>query len=461
MPLVQFKTFPATRTRWAPGVAAGIDYTAAAMSARATPADLPAPTDEQAGTSTRLLAQIQRTLAQQGGWIGFDRYMQQALYEPGLGYYAGGSRKFGAGGDFVTAPELSPLFGQCLAVQLAEWFEHVPPVVWEFGAGSGELAAQLLEALPGLGVERCEYRIVEVSAELRERQRLCLAQRVPEALNRVTWCDQLPESLEGVVLANELLDALPVRVFEFDGVSVYECGVRCTDDGLGLVVASRPADAALSARVRTTLADAGWGAAEPIGIAEATERIRPAEPQAAGPAQENPSPVDRPGAARYRSELGEQAAAWVATLASRLTRGAMLLIDYGFPRTEYYHPQRSQGTLNCHYRHRSHADPLWMPGLCDITAHVDFSRVFDEARRQGLACLGYTSQANFLLACGLPEVFARLQPDDPLERARFAQALQALVSEAEMGELFKVIAFGRGLPAPARGFSLRDRQQAL
>lgn len=425
------------------------------MIAQATPADLPDPTADQAESSARLLAQIQHTIAQQGGWIGFDRYMQQALYEPGLGYYAGGGRKFGAGGDFVTAPELSPLFGHCLAVQLADWFEQVQPVIWEFGAGSGELAAQLLEALPGLGVERCEYRIVEVSAELRERQRLRLAQRVPQALNRVTWCDRLPESLEGVVLANELLDALPVRVFEFDGESVYECGVCRSDDGAGLAIASRPADAALSARVRATLTDAGWGLAEPI------KRIERAEPRTERSAQATHRPTDLPRAGRYRSELGEQAAAWVATLAARLTHGAMLLIDYGFPRAEYYHPQRSQGTLNCHYRHRSHADPLWMPGLCDITAHVDFSHVRDEARAQGLACLGYTSQANFLLACGLPEIFARLQPDDPLERARLAQAVQSLVSEAEMGELFKVIAFGRGVTAPARGFSLRDRQSAL
>ncbi len=390
---------------------------------------LPLPGDEAAGASRALVQQIVRTIAREGGWIGFDRFMQMALYEPGLGYYAAGSRKFGPGGDFVTAPELSPLFGQCLARQCAHWFESAPAAIVEFGAGSGALAAQLLATLAELGAVPDTYRIVEVSAALRERQREVLAARVPALLGRVEWLDALPPRIEGVVLANEVLDAMPVRLFRWrDGV-VFERGVVCASDGPGFAFADELASRALADLVRERLAEA-WG-------------------EAGAPAGD------------YVSELGEQAEAWVETVAGRLERGAMLLLDYGFPRAEFYHSQRAHGTLQCHYRHRVHGDPFFWPGLQDITAHVDFTAAREAASRAGLAALGYNSQARFLIDCGLLERLARYPREDAGEWLRIAQSAQMLLSEAEMGELFKAIAFGRGVPDDAPGFVTRDRRGAL
>lgn len=366
--------------------------------------------------------------------------MALALHEPELGYYAAGHRKFGAAGDFVTAPELSPLFGACLATQLERWLAATSPVIWEFGAGSGELAVQLLTELGARGVRPLEYRIVELSAELRARQRERIEARAPQLLERVQWVDLLPERIDGVVIANELLDALPVRLFAIEPEGIFERvvglaarpagGEGPTPSAHGLLeLARRPADAAFARTVEARLARAAW-------------------PDGARPAG-------------YCSEVGEQASAWVSSIAERLGDGAMLLIDYGFPAAELYHPARSAGTLNCHYRHRSHADALWWPGLCDITAHVDFSAVHDAAREAGLACVGYGSQASFLLGCGLAEHFASHQFADVADRARAAQALQMLVSEAEMGELFKVIAFARNPTLDALALVGRDRRAVL
>lgn len=392
-------------------------------------ADIPPPGEAAAQASRELSARIADAIGRAGGWIGFDRYMAMALYEPALGYYSGGSRRFGAEGDFVTAPELSPLFGQCVAAQCAHWFDAAPAAIVEFGAGSGALAAQLLASLDALGRAPERYAIVELSAPLRALQRETLAARVPQFAGRVDWLDALPARIEGVVVANEVLDAMPVRLFRRREGAVFERGVACVPRGEGFAFADRPADDAFAARVRDVLREAWHAGGEPAGD--------------------------------YVSEIGEQAQGWVATVAGCLARGAMLLIDYGFPRAEYYHAHRGTGTLQCHYRHRVHGDPFAWPGLQDITAHVDFTAVSRAALGAGLQALGYNSQARFLLGCGLLDRLAQVPRDDARLWARQAQAAQVLLSEAEMGELFKAIAFGRGVPDDAPGLVTRDRRGAL
>lgn len=411
---------------------------------------LPDPDPAEREISARVEARVREAIVSAGGAISFDHYMAIALYEPGLGYYAGGRRKFGAAGDFVTAPELSPLFGACVAVQLARWLPALSPCIWEFGAGSGALAAQVLSELDALGHDTVEYRIIELSAELRARQQATLAASHPRALERVQWLAALPDRIDGIVLANELLDALPVELFSMENGELCErvvervpgsaheslrgsrqhAGMDGAPSASGLRLGTRAPDAAFARRVRARLARAGWPDAPPLGS--------------------------------YHGEIGEQASAWVSSVAERLGAGVMLLIDYGFPAAEFYHPARASGTLNCHYRHRSHADPLWRPGLCDITAHVDFSAVHDAATAAGLTCLGYGAQSAFLLGCGLAELFSqRVSAADPAERIRAAHALQLLVSEAEMGELFKVIALGSDPACEPLLLDGRDRRAVL
>lgn len=372
---------------------------------------LPAPSAEAAAASARLERQIARAIEAAGGFIGFDRYMELALYAPGLGYYAAGAHKFGAAGDFVTAPEISPLFAQALAAQVAQAFEFTAPAIVEFGAGSGKLARDLLDALAQRGIAVARYAIVEVSAELRARQRALLADRP------VVWLDAPPADFDGVIVANEVLDVMPVRLFVKRGACVAERGVALA--GGALVFAERAADEALRQAVAEIEAEVG---ALPDG---------------------------------YGSEIGFVARAWMRSAASWLGRGLLLAIDYGFPRREYYHPQRLMGTIMCHYRHRAHADPLWRPGLNDITAHVDFSAAAAAAHEAGLAVLGYAPQSHFLLNCGLLDALAAARTP-----ARTAEA-QRLLSEAEMGELFKVLAVGRGIEAPLIGFSRGDRRHTL
>lgn len=390
-----------------------------------------APDMAAVAVSQALASRLREDILAAGGWVSFEHWMHRALYEPGLGYYSAGLRKFGPAGDFTTAPELSPFFADCVAQQIAQWFEHCDPVIVEFGAGSGELAAGVIEALQARGVSLARYAIVEVSASLRQRQRETLA-RLPTSLaSRVQWLDCLPERIDGVVLANELLDAMPVRVFERRGQAVSEMGV-------GL-------DASGDFVWRAAAADAGL-----------TRAVVQCEPWFSG-------------VQPYRSEIGEQAQAWVGTVGRALERGAMLLIDYGFPGREYYHPQRAEGTLMAHRRHRAHPDVLRDPGLQDVTAHVDFSAVAQAGARAGLTLLGYTSQARFLLNCGLLDAWTAASrvpvPGEAagttVQHVRQLAALQTLLSEAEMGELFKVIALGRGLPDAACGFARGDRRHAL
>jgi len=385
------------------------------MPALPAAAALPLPDPVAAAHSERLAALIAREIAAAGGWLPFDRYMQRALYAPGLGYYTAGAYKLGAaaaGGDFVTAPEISPLFGRAIAAQVAQVFERSAPRVLEFGAGSGALARDVLTELARRGLAVEQYAIVEVSADLRDRQRARLA-----AHPQVAWLDAPPADFDGVILANEVLDVMPVRLFVRRDGGVAERGVALHDGGF--FFDDRPADATLAQAVAEVEQAAG---ALPAG---------------------------------YGSEVGFVARAWTAQLATWLARGVALLIDYGFPRREYYHPQRLMGTLMCHYRHRAHADPLWLPGLNDITAHVDFTAIADAAHGAGLVVLGYTSQAHFLINCGLLDLVQREHGP-----ARTVEA-QRLLSEAEMGELVKVLAVGRGVEAPLLGFAGGDRLHTL
>ncbi|MCI4440496.1 SAM-dependent methyltransferase [Tibeticola sp.] len=363
----------------------------------------------------RLLAQ---TIAAAGGWIGFDRFMALALYAPGLGYYSGGAPKFGhfpqgqngAGSDFVTAPELSPLFAQTLAVPLAEALARTgTDALWEFGAGSGALAAELLAALDAMGVAVRRYTIVEVSGNLRARQR----ERLAAWGQRVQWADTLPDAIEGVVIGNELLDAMPVKLLARRGGVWFERGV------------ARAADGAYA-----------W--------VERPTELRP--------------PIEPEGRHDYLTEIHPQAEAFVATLAERLRAsprgGAAFFIDYGFPEAEYYHPERSAGTLMCHRAHRADADPLSDVGEKDITAHVNFTGIALAAQDAGLSTLGYTAQGRFLLNCGIAQ---------RMEAADLATRTQAhrLIAEHEMGELFKVLALCTGEGWPSCGFATGDRTHRL
>jgi SAM-dependent MidA family methyltransferase len=408
---------------------------------------MPQPDPQALAHSAVLAGRIAEAIEAAGGWLPFDAWMARALYEPGLGYYAGGAHPFGAGGDFVTAPELSPAFAECIAAQVAEWFAHCDPVVVEFGAGTGTLAAGVLAALRRLGRPAHRYAIVELSGTLRAQQRETLARQVPEALGTVEWLDALPASIDGVVLGNEVLDAMPVRVFEHTGDGTLdELGVALDDAGV-IRWAARPADPGLRAALAESL--------------RAAARTDPDASSDAAGHEAAPWPLLGPG--RYRSELGLQAAAWVATVGRALRRGAMLLVDYGFPAREYYHPQRDGGTLIAHRRHHAHGDVLRWPGLQDVTAHVDFSAIARSAAGEGLELLGYTSQARFLMNCGLLERLAETTRGGAVDPGsiRTLSAVQTLLSEAEMGELFKAIAFGRGLPPMPLGFVRGDRSGSL
>jgi SAM-dependent MidA family methyltransferase len=393
---------------------------------RPQPAEYPAEAadPDAAARSRQLVDRLVEDIGAAGGWIPFDRFMQRALYEPDLGYYAAKPGKIGPRGDFITAPEISPLFARALAAQIVQAFEQVPPRLLEFGAGSGALASELIAELRRLGSPPQSYGIVEVSADLKADQQARLGeagrQTTGDALGttRVEWLGAPPEAFEGVIVANEVLDVMPVKLFVRRSGQTLERGVQ--RDGAQLRWGERPADGELREAVAHIEAEVG------------------------------PLPEG------YVSEVGLVARAWVATLGRWLRRGLALLIDYGFPRHEYYHPQRAMGTLMCHFRHRAHDDPLWLPGLNDITAHVDFTAMAQAARSAGLEVLGYTSQASFLLDCGLLELLRGA----PQSASVTAGALR-LLSEAEMGELLKVLAVGRGVRGPLRGFASGDRSHRL
>src|SRR5690606_6685340 len=353
-----------------------------------------------------------------GGWISFARYMELALYTPGLGYYSGGARKFGVAGDFITAPELTPLFAQTLARQAAQVMAASAPHIIEAGGGSGALATDLLLALEKLDALPASYAILELSGELRARQAETLQQRAPHLLARVSWLDTLPEKFSGFVVGNEVLDAMPVHLVHWHADVTLERGVALDKEG-----------------------NFAW-----------SERSLPPALQ--------PVIAALPPHCDYLSEINLAASAWIAAWAERLEQGALLLLDYGFPRHEYYHPQREQGTLMCHYRHHAHGDPFWLPGLNDITAHVDFTAIAEAGFDAGLDVAGYLSQAAFLLNCGITEVLAQTPPDSP-EYFRQSRAVEKLLNPAEMGELFKVIALSRDIPQPLLGFARGDKTHTL
>lgn len=382
---------------------------------------LPLPDAAAKAFSDRLKALIQSEIEAQGGWISFARYMELALFSPAQGYYTGGAHKFGRDGDFITAPELTPLFAQALAQQAVQVMALSSPHLIEVGAGSGRLAADMLAELERLGALPREYGILELSGELRARQQATIAATVPHLLDRVRWLDALPEQFDGLVVANELLDAMPVHLVVWGGGQVLERGVAIENGEF--VWIDRPAPDAVTAYAQHL--------AREVEISEG-----------------------------YLSEINLAARAWVASWAQRLGRGALLLIDYGFPRHEYYHPQRSEGTLMCHYRHHAHGDPFFLPGLQDITAHVDFTSIIESGFEAGLSLLGYANQATFLMGCGLDQLLARV-PHDNHQYLKTAQAVQKLVSPAEMGDLFKVMVLGKNVEEGLVGFRYGDRSHTL
>ena len=382
------------------------------------PAQLPAPPPEAVALSERLNTAIAAEIGRGGGWISFARYMELALYAPGLGYYMAGARKLGRDGDFVTAPEISRLYGRTLARQLKQLAALGFSDVLEIGAGSGALAADLLVELERLGCLPQRYLILELSPDLRDRSRDTIARRAPRLVERVAWLNGLPREFTGVVVGNEVLDAMPAHVFRRDGGSVVEMGVTIRDGTFH------------------------WA------------------PRSSGSAPTGLEPTLFP-ADGYRSEIQFVARAFIRSLGDALARGVALFIDYGFPRHEYYHPQRAGGTLMCHYRHRAHDDPFLLPGLQDITTHLDFSAIAQAGREAGLDVLGYTNQAQFLVNCGITDVLAETPAENAAVYAPLAAQAQKLLSPAEMGELFKVIALGKGVPQPLLGFASGDRRHTL
>lgn len=378
-----------------------------------------------------LLQQILQAIEAADDALPFDAFMELVLYAPGHGYYTAGAEKLGAAGDFVTAPEISPLFARCLAAQVAEVFDHLPPGpadILEFGAGSGILAADLLEALARLKHLPDRYLILELSPDLAARQRDILQARLPELVNRVHWISRLPEHLNGVMLANEVLDAMPVHRFR----------IKAQGDAEELFITGRQASQLQIIR----------GPIRSPGLAEAI-RILQAQGLASTPG--------------YESEINLRMGPWMHALAESLTTGMALLIDYGYPRAEYYLPERNRGTLMCHHRHQAHADPLAHPGLQDITAHVDFTALAQAGLDAGLQLAGFTTQANFLLGCGLDQRLAEAS-QNPAELVALAAGAKQLVLPSAMGERFQAMAFTQSLTPPESGwcgFSLRDLSTRL
>ncbi|WP_047249827.1 class I SAM-dependent methyltransferase [Chromobacterium subtsugae] len=382
---------------------------------------LPAASPEALAISQALGGRISQAIADAGGWIPFSHYMELALYASGMGYYAAGSSKLGEAGDFITAPELTPLFGQALARQLAELLPQTAGAIYEFGAGTGKLAIDVLAELEALGCLPQKYVILDLSPDLIERQRQNIRAALPHLADRVEWASRLPDAIDGVVIGNELLDAMPCEmVFRDESRRLRQRGVTVRDGAL--------------AYEDRDFADAR--------LAELAAQLVPDIP-------------------RYETEISLANRAFVATVAGALSRGAILLIDYGHAASEYYHPERSMGTLLGHYRHHTVQDPFYLPGLMDLTCHVDFSAVAQSGLDAGLDLIGYASQAQFLLNCGIVEALQRLDPNDVKAYLPVAKAVQRLLSPQEMGETFKAIGFGKGVDIDWQGFARGDRCYTL
>ncbi|HKT74296.1 MAG TPA: SAM-dependent methyltransferase [Steroidobacteraceae bacterium] len=383
---------------------------------------LPPLQPDEAAHCRAVAAHIRDEITAAGGWMSFERYMELALYAPGLGYYSAGSAKMGASGDFVTAPEVSSLFSQCVARQCADILGRTGGEILEVGAGTGRMAADVLETLQALDVLPERYAILEVSADLADRQRRRL-DRLPQRLkSRVAWLDRLPaEPLRGVLLANEVLDALPCRRFRISGSDIRELGVSL--QGEGFVLRDAEPDPALAA-----------------GYTQLRAELATALPDG------------------YRSEICLRVHPWIAALRSALQEGVMLLFDYGLPRAQFYHPQRLEGTLRCHFKQRAHDDALINTGVQDITAWVDYTRVAEAALAAGLDVLGFATQAAFLLGCGIEELVAR---SEGVDRVRLAGEARRLLLPGEMGEAFKVMALGCHYEEPLRAFAHQDLRHSL
>ena len=381
---------------------------------------LPEPYGAARDHSACVLAAVRAEIERCGGWIPFAGYMQVVLYAPGLGYYVAGARKFGAAGDFVTAPETTPLFAQALAVQLASILAATAMrEIVEFGAGSGALAADLLNALANLEALPSRYAILEVSPDLRERQRATIARRAADHAARVEWLDALPATIDGAVVMNEVLDAIPPHLISRQRGEWFERGVAGTDT---LRWEDRP------------LTDE-WLRASAAGRFPAT--------------------------GDYSSEINPAAEALIEDVGQRMTAGALLVIDYGFPQAEFYHVQRSDGTWMGHYRHHAHSDPFLWPGLSDLTAHVDFTAIALAGERAGLQVAGYAPQAAFLLGCGILDRLRECGDPKSMTYLREAVAVQKLTSPAEMGELFKILALAKSEAIAWPGFAVADRSHRL
>lgn len=387
---------------------------------------VPAPGWDAIAHSKVLTRRIFDQITQNHGSIGFDQFMRMALYEPGLGYYSAGARKFGREGDFVTAPEISPLFSRCIAVQCAEVLRSIGGgSILEVGAGTGVMAAEMLGELEHRNCLPERYLILEISAELKARQRELLTTSIPHLIGRIEWLPGLPQNgFRGVIVANEVLDAQPVVRLGFEREELYEYRVsRERDDFTWSKAAAGPEIISHAGRIRRQL-DGAW----PNG---------------------------------YTTEINPGLDAWVRTFAGILEQGVILLVDYGYPRHEYYHWQRNQGTLLCHYRHRVHHDPFLYPGLQDITTSVDFTAVAEAAVDGGLSLVGYTNQAYFLLSCEMEQIMNRLADADQKNRMKLLAQIRMLTMPGEMGERFKLMALGRKYPHELRGFTFSDQRGRL
>lgn len=386
---------------------------------------LPLLSADESEHSRKVVDRVRDAIDAGSGWISFERFMEIALYEPGLGYYSAGAAKLGSGGDFVTAPEISPLFSRCVASQCREILEHVSADgILEIGAGSGVMAADLLSELATRGCLPERYSILEVSADLRERQRETLAARVPQFIGRVHWLDRLPDEHRGVVVANEVLDALPVQRFRVRGTDINALGVTWQ---LGRLDWSETrADPPLDDAVRRI--EANLGTPLPDG---------------------------------YTSEVNVRLGPWLGSIAAMLREGVALFIDYGLPQRQYYRTDRREGTLLCHFRHRFHDDPLINVGVQDIGAWVDFSAVAEAASSAGMSVAGFTTQAHFLIGNGIEQFLGSMQHEVLAARVQLARQAMLLTLPGEMGERFKVIGLTKDFDRPLGGFSVRDLAATL
>lgn len=400
------------------------------MTASAQHSMLPSLTADEKAHSEAVAALIRSRIEAAGGWLSFADFMEMALYAPGLGYYSAGSVKLGAGGDFVTAPEISDLFSRCVARQCADVLAATGGDILELGAGTGRMAACVLQSLAEIGVLPERYAILEVSGDLAERQRARLAELPAQLRERVVWLDRLPTAgaMRGVILANEVLDALPVQRFVVRGGVARELGVGLNGDAFGWQESSAE-----------------------LGVAGADDV---ADVASAVAAADVPSLPDG-----YTSEVCTRVDPWIGGVGQCLAQGTLLLFDYGLPRAHYYHPQRFDGTLRCYFKQRAHDNPFINIGVQDITAWVDFTRVADAAIAAGMDVSGFVTQAAFLLGNGIEAM--TMEVDDVATRARLAGEARRLLMPGEMGESFKVMALCRDLDVPLCGFALQDLRRSL